>query len=227
MLLYNLNSVLMIHIKYLLLFFFINFSYSQNFEGEVTYKTTLVNPNPDLYDEIDFKEKIVRPTFGKQGFMIQKCFYKGNKFMGILISNFESSFELYAQESKKLYRWKKDAKKGTVLKVNESSYEDTLVRIIETNEVASIVNIRCKKTIFEFKKNGKVELWYNPDCLKVNKENFKDFKYDLKNILYEKLGCLPFRIKVGFINSEIIEINEKQISDELFKKPDLEYEMQK
>ena len=211
------------NIKFLILFLFINVAYSQYFEGRVTYKTTIENLNPDLINAIDFKERVLKPTFGKLGFMMEMYFYKVDRFMGIRVLNSETSFELYTPESKKLYKWKKGAKKGTALEVNENSSDDTLVKIIETNEVASIFNIRCKKITFEFKKTGKLEIWYNPDCFKMNKENFKDFKYNFMNILLEKLGCLPIKIKTDFFVKEIVNIDEKQISDRFFQKPDFEF----
>ena len=198
-------------------------TYSQNFEGQVTYKTTLQNPNPDLINAFDFKKKYVNPGFGKQGFMLQQYFYKKNRFMGIQILNFKSSFELYDPENKKLYKWEKGAKKGTVFNTNESIRDDKLVKFLETNEVASILNVRCKKAVFKFKKAGEVEVWYNPDCLKVNKEFYKDFKIDFKDIFYEKLGCMPFRVKIGIIITEIFGFEDKEIPDEVFHRPDIKF----
>jgi len=87
---------------YLILILFTNLTFSQTFEGQVTYKTIMENPNPEMFTDSIFKEKILKPVFGEQGFMLQKYFYKRNKYMSKISTGLENGFEIYSPKKKEI-----------------------------------------------------------------------------------------------------------------------------
>ena len=213
------------NIIYLTLILFTSLTFSQSFEGQVTYKTTMENPNPGMFTDSVFKEKILKPVFGEQGFMLQKYFYKGNRFMSEISTGLENGFELYSPEKKKIYAWKENSKEAVVRKTNEHHEMDAFIEFIETEEIDSILNIPCKKILVK-SKMGTAELWYNSDFLKINPKDYSEFKLDHKNLIFQKFGCLPFRIRMGKLNIEIIDFESMEVSNEKFDLPKFESEIE-
>lgn len=215
------QSFKMKNILYYIFLLFIKLSFSQNFEGQVTYKTTVENPNPQMLSDSIFKEQIVKPVFGEQGYMIQKYFYKGDRFMSEISTGLENGFEVYLPEQNKVYAWKAQSKEATVKKTNEHSEIDSFVEFIDTKEIDTILNIPCKKVLL-ISKMGTTELWYNSDYLKINSTDYSDFKLEHKNLIYQKYGCLPFRIKAFTFTIEIIEFKEEKVLASIFKIPEFD-----
>ena len=53
------------NIIYLTLLIFTSLSFSQSFEGTITYKTTMENPNPEMFTDSIFKERIFQRWGGR------------------------------------------------------------------------------------------------------------------------------------------------------------------
>lgn len=200
-------------------------SFGQSFEGRVIYKTTMENPNPEMFTDSVFKEKILKPVLGEQGFMLQKYYYKGNKFMSETSTGLENGFELYSPEQKKIFAWKENSKEAIVKKTNEHPEMDAFVEFVETKETDTILNIPCKKILLK-SKMGTAELWFNSEYLKIDPENYSEFKLDHKNLIFEKYGCLPLKIKAMSFNIEVIEFQAMEVTDERFKLPKFESEIE-
>jgi hypothetical protein len=213
------------NIIYLTLLIFTSLSFGQSFEGTITYKTTMENPNPEMFTDSVFKERILKPVFGEQGFMLQKYFYKGNRFMSETSTGLENGFELYSPEKKKVYAWKENSKEAIVKNTNKHPEMDAFVEFVETKEIDTILNIPCKKILLK-SKMGTAELWLNNEYLKIDPENYSEFKLDHKNLIFEKYGCLPLRIKAMAFNIEVIEFKAMEVSDEKFKQPEFETEIE-
>lgn len=210
--------------KNIVLFLFIiciNFSFGQSFEGQITYKTTVENPNPELVSDSIFKEKILKPVFGERGYMLQKYFYKGNRFMSEISTGLEDGFEVYDPEQNKTYAWKTGSKEVVVRKTDKHSEMDAFVEFINTKEIDTILNIPCKKVLLK-SKMGTTELWFNEDYLKVNYEDYSDYKLEHKNIIFQTYGCLPFRAKTLNFTIEIVEFNEESVSEDQFVIPEFD-----
>ncbi len=214
------------NILYLILIFSTNLTFSQNFEGQITYKTTIGNPNNGMFTDSIFKEKIIKGVFGEQGFMLQKYFYKGNKYMSEISSGLENGFEVYIPEKKKIYAWKANSKEAVVKKTDEHPEIDAFVKFIDTKEIDTILKLPCKKILIK-SKMGTAEFWYNSDYLKVNAKDYAEFKLDHKHLIYEKYGCLPFRIRIGQLNIEVVDFKSLEVPIEKFELPEFESEMQK
>jgi len=213
------------NIIYLILLVFTTLSFGQSFEGRITYKTTVENPNPEMFNDSIFKEKILKPVFGEQGYMLQKYYYKGNRFMSETSTGLESGFELYSPEKQKVYAWKKDSKEAIVKKTNEHPEMDAFVEFVETKDRDTILNIPCKKVLLKTK-IATTELWFNSEYLKIDPKHFSDFKLDHKNLIFEKYGCLPLKIKAGSVNIEVIEFEKMHVTDDKFKLPEFETEIE-
>ncbi|WP_452218352.1 hypothetical protein [Lacinutrix undariae] len=213
------------NIIYLTLILFTSLTYSQNFEGQVTYKTTMENLFPEMMTDSVFQEKVLKPAFGEQGFILQNYFYKGNRFMSETSTGLENGFELYSPEKKKVYAWKENSSQAIVKKTNVHPEMDAFVEFVETKETDTILNVLCKKVLLK-SKMGTAELWYNSEYLKINPKDYSEFKLDHKNLIFEKYGCLPFRIKAMTFNIEVIEFKTMKVSDEKFKLPEFESEIE-
>jgi hypothetical protein len=213
------------NIIYLTLILFTSLTYSQNFEGQVTYKTTMENPFPKMMTDSVFKEKVLKSAFGEQGFMLQKYFYKENKFMSETSTGLENGFELYVPEKKKVYAWKENSRQAIVKKTNEHPEMDAFIEFVETEETDTILNVTCKKVILK-SKIGTIEFWYNREYLKINHKDYSEFKLDHKNLIFKKYGCLPFRIKAMTFNIEVIEFKTMEVSDQKFMLPEFESEIE-
>jgi len=102
---------------------------------------------------------------------------------------------------------------------------DTFIEFIDTKEIDTILGIPCKK-IFIKSKMGTGELWYNSNYLKVNPEDYSEFKLDHKNLILKTYGCLPFRLRIGKLNTEVIDFKSEEVAIEKFNLPDFESEIQ-
>ena len=210
---------------YFILILVTQITFSQSFEGRVTYKTTMENPYPDMFTDSVFKEKILKPVFGDQGFMLQTYYYKGDQYMSEIATGLENGFEVYVPNKKKLYAWKANSTEAVVHKTDVHSDLDAFVELIETKEIDTILNIPCKKILLK-SKMGTGELWLNTDYLKVNAGDYADFKLNHKNIIFQKYGCLPFRTRMGTMTVEVIAIESMEVAIEKFELPKFESEIE-
>lgn len=183
------------------------------------------NPNPEMFTDSIFKERILKPALGEQGFILQKYFYKGNKFMSETSTGLENGFEVYSPDKKKVYAWKENTKVAIVKKTNEHPEIDAFIKFIETSEIDTILNIPCKKILVE-SKMGTTELWYNSNYLKIDPEDYSEFKLDHKNLIFEKYGCLPFRVKAAMFCIEVIDFKSMEVSEDKFEIPEFESEIE-
>ena len=209
---------------YLIFILFTSICFAQSFEGRITYKTTMGNTYPDMFTDSVFKEKVLKPIFGEQGFMLQTYYYKGHQYMSEIATGLENGFEVYVPNEKKNYAWKANSKQVVVNKTDVHSELDAFVEFIETKEIDTILNIPCKKVLLK-SKMGTGELWFNTDYLKVNAADYADFKLDHKAIIFQKYGSLPFRTRMGTITVEVIAFESMEVPMEKFELPEFESEI--
>lgn len=71
----------------LLVLFYAN-SFAQTFEGTITYRMQLFNPNPELIPQTTWDTQM-KATLGEEGYMLQKYFYKDENYISEIIAGKE------------------------------------------------------------------------------------------------------------------------------------------
>ena len=195
------------------------YSFGQSFEGSITYKLEVLNPNPKMIPDSSWREMLVS-QFGERGYMIQKYFYKKDKYISEIDAGMQNGYQAYNPKTKLLYSWQ--ANSDTVVTINTKNYIDNLIEITDSEALDTILGIPCKSIIVK-SALGEMKLWYTSDYLKMDASLYQGHKYGHWEQILTKIGCLPMRMEQkGFMTNivqTIIEFKEEPIADAKFSIP--------
>lgn len=204
---------------YILLLSFLSSCTSKSFEGQVTYKHTIEAGDIDKYGSNESIESFKKKLFGEDGYRIEKVYYKGNRFISEFSQDSLNYKKLYKPENKKLYVWEESSGVYVDQKTNFLSFPDEFVEFVSSEETKTIHNIQCRKMLLKTK-TGETEIWYNENYLKINPEDYSAYKLDYLNLIYQKTGCLPFKITTADYTIEVVDFKSMKVSDEKFELPE-------
>ncbi len=207
-------------ITLLLITFFTSFG--QNFEGTITYKIQMINPYPNQISDSIWQIK-QREYYGKDGFLLQRYFYKDNKYKSEIATDDLKLYEVFNPKDKLIYTW--DSNSDSLITKKSNCFYDEFFEMSDTNETQKIMNIVCKSFILK-SRFQKITIWYNSDYFKVDPKLYKGHLYNHLNQIFQKIECLPIKIEkygeMGRLIQTIIDFKEEVISDEIFKIPNFE-----
>lgn len=189
---------------------------SQSFEGQVTYKHTFNPLDDEMFKDTESIENFRKEIFGQDGFRIEKFYYKGNRFLSEYAHDLLKYKKLYKPEYNKTYLWEESAETFIEQKTNFLALPDEFIEFVSSEETTTILNIKCKKLLLKTKM-GTTEIWYNEDYLKIDPEDYSEFKLDHLNLIYHKIGCLPFKTIAAGYNIEVIDFKSMKVADENFE----------
>lgn len=195
------------------------YSFGQSFEGSITYKLEVLNPNPKMIADSSWKEMLVS-QFGERGYMIQKYFYKKDKYISEIDAGMQNGYQAYNPKTKLLYSWQ--ANSDTVVTINTKDYMDNLLEISDYDVLDTILGIPCKAIVIK-SAFGEMKLWYNSDYFKMDPSLYKGHKYGHWDQILTKIGCLPLKMEQkGFMSNivqTVMEFEEAPIDDAKFAIP--------
>ncbi len=192
---------------------------AQSFEGTITYKVTMGNPNPEAMSDEDWNT-IMKEQLGERGYMVQKYYYKGNRYMSEIDAGQQLGYQAYNHEDSLIYSWAKDTEEAVTL--DSRKQMDKLTEISEGTGVETIAGIECKSIIVK-SGFGTMTLWYNSEHLQVDPSLYKGHVYAHFEQITDKIGCLPLMIKqeglMGKLTLEAMEFKAEPVDDATFEIP--------
>lgn len=207
--------------KLCILFFTLTVSISngQTFEGWITYRMEALNPNPIMIPDSTW-QKGIKEHFGERGYIIQKYFYKKDKYISEIDAGKETGFQVLNPKDKLLYSWK--LKSDTAITVDSRKNMDELVEITDSEMMDTIMGISCK-TIIVKSNMGEMTIWYNNDYFKMDASFYEGHKYGHWEQILKKIGCLPLKLEQkGFLTHIVqtaTDYKEEPINDNQFVIP--------
>ncbi|WP_026704369.1 hypothetical protein [Flavobacterium soli] len=194
-------------------------SFGQNFEGWITYKLEALNPNPEMIPDSTW-QKGIKEQFGERGYILQKYFYKKDKYVSQMEIGTQKGFQAFNPKDKLLYSWGMNS--DTAVTVDSKMYLDAFKEILESDKTETILGIPCKSVIVK-SNMGEMTLWYNPNYFKMDAVLFKGHKYGHWEEILKKIGCLPLKMEQkGFMAhtvQTILEYKVETLDDALFTIP--------
>lgn len=188
---------------------------SQNFEGIITYKVEIENPNPNIVSDSVFFSRAER-TF------IQKYYFKENKYKSVTAINGEKEIELYDPIKQRLYTYDQD--EDIASWTDTTKRLDEIVEIKKSERTFELLGLNCKALGFSLK-NGIMFFAYSDD-IALSAELFEGHKYDYWWDFLSRTNAIPLKIKVStpFSNRTLtaIDIERTKLSDDEFKVPEFE-----
>jgi len=193
--------------------------YGQTFEGWVTYKAELLNPNPKIIPDSTW-QKGIKEKLGDKGYLLQKYYYKQDKYVSEIEAGNEKGYQAYNPKDKLLYSWKLGSDTAITLMSQKSM--DAFVEITESEQTQTIAGIVCKSVLLK-SKMGQMTIWYNRNHLKMNAELYKGHTYGHWEQILKKIGCLPLKIEVKsfmlHMVQTVVEYKQTTVDDKLFEIP--------
>jgi len=203
----------------LLLAFTVSFSYGQTFEGWITYKVEALNPNPKMIPDSTWQNGI-KEQFGERGYIIQKYFYKKDRYISEIDAGKETGFQAYNSKDQLLYSWQVNS--DTAVTVDSREFMDELVEITTSEALDTIMGISCRSILVK-SKMGQITLWYNNAYFKMDASMYKGHKYGHWEQILKKIGCLPLKMEqksyMGHIVQTAMDYKEESINDNKFNIP--------
>ncbi len=177
----------------LLLFLFLSVSKvsSQSFEGWISYNVEAHNPSPEMIPDSAW-QKGIKQQFGERGYMIQKYYYKQNRYLSEIDAGKQSGFQAYNPENGLLYSWQVNA--DTAITVDSKKYLDKVKEIKDLDKTETILGVNCKAILLD-SEMGEMTIWYNENYLKVDPKLFEGHVYGHWEAIVKKIGCLPMKIE--------------------------------
>ena len=219
--------------KYTILVLFLSLNtigFAQFFEGNLTYKIDYYLEEalvPSSFSS-SFKENLYKPKYY-------------NKMVVFSIKNTKYSRGGYKKENQKfiypgeqtLYRFLKKSNRVELINVSnryetaETASGSRIPPTLQKSDSTRVINgIECNLLLLDFGMYGVEEYWYNSDTLKVNPNLFKGHSFEYFDKIFEITGSFPIEMnKITDnwckIKLTLIDVDEKELSDNLFKLPNL------
>ena len=200
------------------------------FEGELVYS---VNIEP-LFDEDYYKQlKTTKELFMEHiksessYFDSLRILIKGDDFVEVFNSK-NKARHIYKAADNFTYKFIN----GSRLFVSDMKYQNQFdvdfsdkmsFKYMDSTKI--ILNDTCKLFIVSCGDLGGEEYWYAPHKLLANPKTFERYNYDSKNIVMSSIKGYPYEIVkyavVMKITYKLVEVIEKQLSNDLFIIPEL------
>lgn len=202
----------------LLVFFYAN-SFAQTFEGTVTYKMELFNPNPEQIPQATWDAQM-KASLGDKGYMVQKYFYKEGNYISEITAGGEEGYQLYNRKDKLLYAWQKGS--GQAVTSNSTVYADEIIEVEYLKEKETVLEIECNIVVIK-SKAGTMKLWYNKEHLKMDASFYQGHKYGHWERMLKEIGCLPLKVEQkGYMSHAVqtaLSFKEEKVDDTKFNLP--------
>ena len=193
---------------YVLLFVTIGVS-AQSFEGVVTYKNLFKSKSPSMTDQ-----QLTQALGGMQQYLIKGGNYK-IKSNGTLLR-----WQLYRENSKILYT--KMSNSQALTETDATKLKDSVVSIELNKEAYNYLGTPCDELVIVSKK-GAQKFYFNSSILKIDAENFKNFKFRNWYTYLTYANALPVRILIEnddfIMESFICKVEEQKLSLSEFELP--------
>ncbi|TRX00130.1 DUF4412 domain-containing protein [Flavobacterium gawalongense] len=193
--------------------------YSQSFEGTITYKNELINPDPATITQETWNTQTMT-SLGERGYILLKYYYKGNHYMSESIVGNEEGYQMYDPISKLVYDWQKGSSQATASNTTIST--EVVSGIEYLNDKETILGIECNILVIT-SNEGTMKLWYNKEYLKMDALLYSGHKSGNFEYILNEIGCLPLRIEQkGNMTHAIqtaIEIKEQKLENTIFTLP--------
>ncbi|MDR5591673.1 hypothetical protein [Christiangramia sp. SM2212] len=194
-------------------------SFSQSFEGTITYKTKLLNPNPEMILQETWDAQM-KSSLGDKGYMLQKYFYKKENYISEITAGGEEGYQLYNPKDKLLYAWQKGS--GQAVTINSTVYPDEIIEVEHLKEKETVLNIECNIVVIK-SKAGTMKLWYNKKYLKMDASFYQGHIYGHWERILEEIECLPLKVEQrGYMSHAVqtaLSFEEQEVDDSKFKLP--------
>lgn len=179
----------------------------------------MINPYPNQISDSIWQIK-QQEYHGKDGFLLQKYFYKDNKYKSEIKIDDLKKYEVLNPEDGLIYYW--NSLSDSLITKNSKYFQDEFLEILDTDEVENIMNIPCKSFILK-SRFQKIKIWYNSNYFKINPILFSGHLYNHLKHIFQKIKCLPVRIEeygeMGKLVQTIVGFYEGSVSDKEFKIP--------
>ena len=179
--------------KLILLAVLLNFTtgtlFGQSFEGWITYKTELLNPDSSFFPDSLF-QVVMKEKFGERRYIVSKCYYKNGLYSSEIDAGNENGFRVFNPKDKLVYSWQTNS--DTAITVDSQQYSDTFIEMVDAGFTDTILGIPCKSVMVKSKR-GRMTLWYNPDYFKIDAKYYQGYVYEHLEQIINRLGCLPLK----------------------------------
>ncbi len=161
--------------------FSILLSFSQSFEGEIIYKTTVKSKLPGVTDA-----EFINMMGDQQDYTIQQAAYK------IVSNGTMLQWELYNPDSNRLYT--KNANSDIITWKDAGINTDTVLKVNHYKKAAVILDRTCDE-IELICQNGIEKYYYDPS-LPVSAQLFEKHKYEHWYAFVSRSHALPLKIEL-------------------------------
>lgn len=193
---------------------------SQSFEGVITFKLEMFNPNPEMIPD-SLWDATIKAQFGEEGFMTQKYFYKGKNYTSEITAAQSFGHQTYNVKDGLLYSWQENS--DTAITLDSKKYIDKVESFTKLPEKEMVMGIECQKIKMKTSL-GSMTIWYNPEYMKMNPKLYKGHVYGHWEAILKETGCLPLKIEQkGFMthfSQTVIDFKETEVDDSKFEIPE-------
>jgi hypothetical protein len=188
------------------------FSQENDFEGIITYKLEVKNPNPELISDSLWNVKV------GNSISVHKYYYKSGNYKNLVDGK---ELQIYNPESNKIYNY--SIKKDTIFTNIINAYKsiDSLKNIVKSDEIQFINGYDCNKLVIKSKLAESI--YYYSNKVKISAENYINHHYGNWYEYLKETNALPIKIiiKNKFLNLEMnaISVEKKKLSIREFKLP--------
>lgn len=191
----------------------------QNFNGVITYKIELLNPE-DSFNKSKWKSQL-EYLYGEKGYMTQSFYYNNDKYFSETTIRENKSYHLYDSMKKLLYSWFDNSE--TASKIEVQRFKDQVIRVenLENNE--TINGINCDIIVLSFESGKKMKLWYNDKYFKITNSLFAGHRFNNFEQITDQIRCLPIKIeeksKESWAVQTMLSYEEKEVDKKKFILP--------
>lgn len=207
-------------ILFLVSFFIFSNVVGQNFEGSITYKIELLNPDTNLISPSRWERSQIELFGDKPRYNLQRYYFKNDRYRYDVDYVGKSKLFVYSPKDKKIYSWEKNTKKAQTINTLENM--DVFTELIDVDIVDTIMGIPCHSIVVK-SSYGETRFWFNANYFKVDASLFKDHKYGHWAQVVLKTNCLPLKMeqKSAFIHTvqTAIEYRGMKLEDRMFVLP--------
>ena len=175
--------------------------FGQSFEGWITYKTEMINPDSTFFPD-SMWQSVMKEKFGERRYMLKKCFYKNGMYLTEIDAGIENGFQVLNPKDKLIYSWSTNS--DTAITVDSQQFSDEFVEMVESELTDTIMGIPCQSVVVK-SKMGRMTLWYNRDYFKIDSNYYNGHVYGHREQIIDRLGCLPLKMEQYGLSPHILQ----------------------
>jgi len=188
--------------------------FAQSFEGIVTYKMTIKNPNTQVVSDSTFFANLANDSVRIVTYFYQNNQYKSKDDLGTVVQ--------YHPETESIYFYGDET---SALVINESTTQERITERTQEDKGVMILNQPCKKVTFVNQRGAYKSYWYSNEYFldasfytKHNYGHWKEFT-EISQSIPLKMEFKSFIVHVVY---EAIAIKKKCVRKKHFILPDFE-----